>query len=45
VDPIQWVDRTTGEWAFKPVGDRYTMYRGTCSPTAFSGFPKVETKF
>src|SRR6476620_6669624 len=26
VDPIQYVDRTTGEWSFKPVGDRYVMY-------------------
>jgi hypothetical protein len=45
VDPIQYVDRETGEWTFKPVGDRYTMYRGTCSPAPFSGFPKVETRF
>jgi hypothetical protein len=45
VDPIQYVDRVTGEWSFKPVGARYTMYRGTCSPEPFSGFPTVETKF
>jgi len=45
VDPIQYVDRVTGEWSFKPVGDLYTMYRGTCSPAPFSGFPQVETKF
>jgi hypothetical protein len=45
VDPIQWVDRRTGEWAFKPLTDRYTMYRGTCELAPFSGFPQVKTKF
>jgi hypothetical protein len=45
IDPIQYVDRVTGEWAFKPFGARYTMYRGTCQPEPFSGFPEVKTKF
>jgi hypothetical protein len=45
VDPIQYVDRVTGEWSFKPFGDRYVMYRGTCTPAPFSGFPEVQTKF
>lgn len=45
IDPMQYVNRETGEWSFKPLGRRYTMYRGTCSPAPFSGFPKVETKF
>lgn len=45
VDPSQYVDRVTGEWTFKPLGDRYTMYRGSCERAPFSGFPSVETKF
>jgi len=45
VDPIQYVNRETGEWAFRPLGDRYVMYRGTCTPAPFSGFPEVKTKF
>jgi hypothetical protein len=45
VNPIQYVDRTTGVWAFKPLGDRYVMYRGTCEPARFSGFPITQTKF
>lgn len=45
VDPQQYVDRVTGKWALKPIGDRYTMYRGTCTAAPFSGFPEVQTKF
>lgn len=45
VDPIQYVDRQTGDWALKPIGDRYAMYRGTCESAPFSGFPAVDTKF
>lgn len=45
VDPIQYVDRATGEWAFKPRGDRYVMYRGTCERAPFTGFPDVKVKF
>ena len=45
IDPVQNVDRVTGEWYFRPFEDRYTMYRGTCEKAPFSGFTTVRTKF
>lgn len=40
--PADIVNRTTGEWTFRDAG---TLYRGTCEPAPFSGFPKLVTKF